>query len=992
MRSLRTSASADGLRRLGVLTVMALLVGACDTGSGSTTSTSTSVAPATTSAPPPTTAVTSTTLSSRPLDVLHPDDLHVVFVWTYDEPVGLGDAEAIDPAVRLHAARDYQDLQAAIDAVPGTRVVLAPGALVLRDLEALAAGADDELLRLAATPVDALSDEERAAITDRFFDVPAAELDRYPRLTELWDQRRRGIPFDDEDLRDLQVLFGLAWLDLDHVDTPDVATVLARSRGFDDVDRAVVAAAHRDSARSALESWAALAESDHLEVAGITLGGAVMPLLIDNWVGAISDPTGVLPPNQYTEQTDALAVARRGLDPVEAFFGERPAGIVAGGGGLSSKTAEILEQAGVTWTVTGEDTLARSLGYESFRSESSLARRPDELYRPWRTAEGPVVFAADRVLSEAIADRYSSIDANAAAADFVRRLEAIAATVTRPAVVTVVVDGSDPWRHYDEGGATFLRALFERIDAAVGITTTTPSAYLDAFGSGPGALTDIWPGSLDGPNLGTWIGDEEEAAAWNLLWRVRLDLRLLSREGKVSDEQIFEAFDTMHVAEASGWLRWFGGDADTGDDRAMERHFRELLGRVYDRLIEPREDIVSIPLIGDRPSDRWSTDDGPLEVAWTGAGPQVTVELAPGTTGFDLYSSADVRGAEPVDARPASLTGTPLGFAARGVVRWSSTAPRTIEVLEVPPFGVTETTRVGTIPAVRTGTTVRFVLPTPEDIEPGAPLLFRIEPVPRGSADSRLLPADGPAEIMAGVVPVLEVADPTGDDAGPGRWLYPQDRRFTAGSFDLTGLRAGVAGDELVLQLGVVADIGNPFEAPSGVSLQVFDIAIDIDPAAGTGRRTFPEGRNVALPAEHGFEAVITVDRDGARLTSVAADGDLQASDVPVALRVEPRLGTITVRVPIAAIGGTDPDEWGFAVTVASSDPDEQTGIRRIAPKAGQWVGGGAAPDASHPTVYDVLWPEPFVQETLLNDYRPAESTGNLGPDDFGAVPLVRAG
>lgn len=990
MRSLRTSASAERLRRLGVLAVTAALVAACDPGSGATTSTPATAATTTTvTVPPPTTAATTTTVSPRPLDVLHPDDLHVIFVWTYDEPVGLADAEAIDPAVRQNAARHYRDLEAAIDAVPGTRVVLAPGALVLRDLDALAGGADDELLRLAAAPVNSLSTAERETIIDRFFDVPAAEFDRYPRLAELRDHRWRGIPFGDDDLRDLQVLYGLAWLDLDHVDTPELAPVLARRRGFDDVDRAVLAAVHRDAAQRALDSWSALADSDHLEVAGITLGDAIMPLLIDSWVGATSDPSGVLPPNQLVEQTDALAVARRGLDPVEALFGVRPAGMVAGGGALSSTTAEILDQAGVAWTVTGEDALARSLGYEAFRSGTSLARRPDELYRPWRTPEGPVVFAADRVLSDAIAGGYSSIDPDAAAADFVRRLEAIAASVARPAVVTVIVDGSDPWRHYEDGGAPFLRSLFQRIDEATGIMTTTPSAYLDAFGSGPGALTDLWPGSLDGPDLTTWVGDEEEAAAWNLLWRVRFDLRLLSREGKVSDEEIFEAFDAMHVAQASGWFRWFGGDADSGDDRAVDRFFREMLGRVYDRLSEPREEILGIPLIRERPDDSWATGDASVAVAWTDAGAVVTVDVPSAITEFHLFTSTAVPGAEPIESRPASLTGAPLGFGARGLLHWSSLTPRTIEVLEVPPFGLDDPARVGTITASRSGSSVRFVLPTPGDVEPGSPLLLRIEPSSIGSFPLPLLPAGGPAEIMAGVITLIDVTDPVGDDAGPGRWIYPQDRIFTPGSFDLTRFRAGVAGDELVLQVGIAADIGDPFDAPSGVSLQVFDIAIDVDPASGTGHRTFPEGRNVALAAENGFEALITVDRDGARLTTVAADGDLRPSDVPVTLRVDPRLGTVTVRVPIAEVGGTDPGDWGFAATVASSDPGEPTGIRRVGPRARQWVGGGAAPDASHPMVYDLLWPQAFVQETGLADYRPAESTGNLGPDDFGSVPLV---
>ncbi len=98
------------------------------------------------------------------------------------------------------------------------------------------------------------------------------------------------------------------------------------------------------------------------------------------------------------------------------------------------------------------------------------------------------------------------------------------------------------------------------------------------------------------------------------------------------------------------------------------------------------------------------------------------------------------------------------------------------------------------------------------------------------------------------------------------------------------------------------------------------------------------------------------------------------------------------VALPRAALPEGDPRLWGYAVTVAPWNPDDPAGIRAIERDAGQWTGGGAPPNSSFPLVYDVLWPEPGIQEELLADYRPAEGTGDLGPDDFAEVPIVVSG
>ena len=966
---------------------LAIMTAACTSGGSITTSTS-----APTGGTSPTTGATApTSTSGGPATTVtqapRRDRLQVVMVWQYHEPIGSVSPIDVDPAVRLHAARDYLDLRTALMSVEGSRAVIAPSSTTLSDLAALAGGTDDRMLTLSAVPAEQLTDQQIDQILATFFDVPARAYATYPRLAALRDRHRDGLPLDVRDLRDLQVLFNLAWLDLDHVTDPAIAAIAERGRSFGEIDQTFVVTAQRAAAAAALTAFADLATSGVAELAAMTDGAAIAPLLIDNWVAASVSPGAELPPNQFLEQTDGLAVIRRGLDAVEELAGIRPTGMLPGGGVISDTALRLMSDNAVRWTITGETTLARSLGLRAFRSDDGLVGDPEDLYRPWPTAGGPVLFAADEVLGRLIAEEYASFGAIPAAIDLVGRLEDIAASVDRPAVVTIVVDGSQPWEHYANGGSSFLAETMQRIAGSPVLEMTTPTAYLDTFGTSAESLDRVWPGGLTSAALDTWIGDSEEALAWNLLWRIRLDLRLLSREGVVPSEEIFEAFDAMHLAESGDWFRWFGADADSGNDRAVDETFRDLLGVVYDRLAQPRADILGVPLIESRPAplQDWSSSDAELQLEWTDDGAFVTLDVSPRIVGFDVW----VDGVGPQERR-VSIDGEPLGITARNLYRWSSIAPRTIGVHEVPAFGVTESDRVATVAATFDGASVSFIIPTDDlgDIEPGDPVRVRVAPVDSAGRAAGLLPTSGPAQIAAWVTPLATIVDPLGDDHGIGSATYPQDRRFTAGAFDISETSIGIAGNELVVRMTLAADLSNPFEVSSGLGLQVIDLAFDTDPGEGTGRRTFPDGRNVALEAGNGFEAVITIDGDGARLRNVDNGGGLEGPD-ELAMRIDARMGSITVRIPVASIGDGDPSDWGFAATVAAADPSETTGIRPLTPRGGQWNGGGVTPDASHPMMYDVLWPQPFVQEGMLAGFRPAESTGNLGPDDFGTVPLV---
>jgi len=73
-------------------------------------------------------------------------------------------------------------------------------------------------------------------------------------------------------------------------------------------------------------------------------------------------------------------------------------------------------------------------------------------------------------------------------------------------------------------------------------------------------------GSRPGNDLGTWIGEREENAAWHLLRETR---ELFQRE-KITTQTRPEVFEALYAAEGSDWFRWYG------DDQTCETEFEDL--------------------------------------------------------------------------------------------------------------------------------------------------------------------------------------------------------------------------------------------------------------------------------------------------------------------------------------------------------------------------------------------------------------------------------
>jgi carbohydrate-binding DOMON domain-containing protein len=250
---------------------------------------------------------------------------------------------------------------------------------------------------------------------------------------------------------------------------------------------------------------------------------------------------------------------------------------------------------------------------------------------------------------------------------------------------------------------------------------------------------------------------------------------------------------------------------------------------------------------------------------------------------------------------------------------------------------------------------------------------------------------------ISNVEVLLDVADPVGDDHGPGTYTYPTDGVFAAGSYDLTRFQVGTEGDDVVLTFEVVAAIQNPWGSPRGLSVQTFDVYVDTDPGAGTGARLLIPGRNAALADDNGWEYAVTIEGWDPAIYVAAPDGTWEETTPSFDVITFGDKGKVVARIPRSLFGDGDLLTWGWAAAVMSQEGFPSSGVRRIRDveaAAQQWRLGGSPGGINATRILDVAWPTAGEQESLLSGYEvvAAGKVDDLGPEQFGTIPLLVAG
>jgi alpha-amylase/alpha-mannosidase (GH57 family) len=557
--------------------------------------------------------------------------IHLALLWHQHQPLykdtvhPTPEGSYQEPWVRLHALRDYYSMAALVAEHPGIHLTINLTPALLWQIEDYTArGATDRTLEWARTPVASLTPDQKDKILATFFDADwHHQIFPHPRYKELFEQRSEGRPFSDQDLRDLQMWFNLAWfgrefhegrVELVTGDAASVQRFAQQGRGFTRDDIQAMIEEQYKVMRAVIPLHRALQDRGQIEVSTTPFYHPILPLLIDTDKATIDRP-GTSLPKQFAFPEDAEAQVARAVEHYRRWFGRAPRGMWPAEGAVSQAAVPFFAEHGISWIATDQGVLARSgrWGYE--------VDKPNVLCRPYRAEEkehAVSVFFRDTFLSDAIGfDYHGFSDYEEAARDFVHRMKAHCARhESDDQMHTVVLDGENAWGAYREDARPFLHALYRQLEENAEIRTVTFSEYLEGNadrGIPPHPLSQLekvydlftgsWideMGSAPGVDLGTWIGEPEENRAWDLLRAAREVL--VQAEATPTNHP--DAFEALYRAEGSDWFWWFGEDQDSGNDATFDDLFRMHLKNVY------RELDLDPPAALDRPIV-------PRDVIWT---------------------------------------------------------------------------------------------------------------------------------------------------------------------------------------------------------------------------------------------------------------------------------------------------------------------------------------------------------------------------------------
>lgn len=206
----------------------------------------------------------------------------------------------------------------------------------------------------------------------------------------------------------------------------------------------------------------------------------------------------------------------------------------------------------------------------------------------------------------------------------------------------------------------------------------------------------------------------------------------------------------------------------------------------------------------------------------------------------------------------------------------------------------------------------------------------------------------------------VSFTDPSGDDKGPGNYTYPTDAVYTAGSFDLTGFKMKVSGDQANVEVNVGAKLEDPWRMGVGFAVQMVFIFIDTDHKEGSGFTKGLPGTNITFAAADAWDKCIILSPQSA--ARVKSEVDAKAADMASAIVIPKATrgsgSKIFASVPAKDLGEGDPTKWGYQVIMQSNEgfpaaTDLLT--RKVNEYEGQHRFGGGNDGDCDPHVMDIL-------------------------------------
>lgn len=514
--------------------------------------------------------------------------MDVVFCWHFHQPDYRLDGRYRKPWTWLHAVKDYTDMAAHLESVPGARAVVNFSPALLEQLL-------DYPPRIRACleqgdlpgdmVLDALASETVAPQPELIAQLLRVNLrrvkERFSTYADLHDRAMLGA-IDAQEAADLAVWYVIAWLGESLRDAGVVQRLVAMQTGFGVEERRALLSFLAGTIEAILPRYRALSDAGKVELSVTPHSHPIMPLLLDFEVARQAMPGCVLPSGQYPGGEVRcdwhLAEAQHLFAEV---FGRKPRGCWPSEGALSEATLGVMGRYGFHWAASGSQVLHGSL-------EGGSAGVPGlaQLY-PWQYGDHgqPACFFRDDGLSDLIGFEYSNWQAGDAVADFIGRLEALRlqhleSGGTQP-VLSIIMDGENAWEYYHENGWAFLQELYTQLAASEVLRLRTFSQVLED--TAPRQLPRLQAGSWVHGSLGTWIGDPAKNRAWDLLSDAKraVDAALAMTDMDEPPAWVDGVLRQLAICEASDWAWWLGSENVLEDAPEFDALYRQHLSELY---------------------------------------------------------------------------------------------------------------------------------------------------------------------------------------------------------------------------------------------------------------------------------------------------------------------------------------------------------------------------------------------------------------------------
>lgn len=534
--------------------------------------------------------------------------IYVAFIWHMHQPWYLwpNSQTAALPFARLHASSAYYDMPWLLSRFENMRVTFNLVPSLVEQIQGYAAGEiTDRAQQLSMRDPDDLGlDDQRYLLTHMCGGHPGGVLAASPRYGELLHKRGPGRNpdaidracriFTHEEYRDLQVLFNLAWCGfaIEH-ESEVVAELRRKDSDFTEDDKRSLLKQMDRVVADVLDIYRRVRDSGRAELICSPYYHPILPLLCNMDDAERRIPASQLPEERWHEPEEARRQLRLGLDHHERTFGERPTGIWPSEGAVSEAALAVMAEEGVRWAASDEEVLAASI-------DSGGRPAADDLYHPWATDSGVRMVFRDHRLSDLIGFVYRDWDPDDAADDFIHRLRASGDAVSwggLPPLVSIILDGENPWGWYPDLGEGFLTAVYERLENDNVLQPTTVSEYLQQYGTDR-SVSGIFPGSWIAHSFRTWIGGNEHKRAWQLLTGALNCLK--ANESEADQEALEAARRSLMIAEGSDWFWWYCENQHTLDADIFDAIFRSHVAEVYERLGEQPPAAVEEPIYAEK--------------------------------------------------------------------------------------------------------------------------------------------------------------------------------------------------------------------------------------------------------------------------------------------------------------------------------------------------------------------------------------------------------